>query len=83
MFLLLATPSAHLLSLQSTRLTLAGLEGWLDNAAFAVLFLAMLAYWSGLAFSNIKVMPLIGGACMAAGNLCMAALLTARWPKTK
>ncbi|MGD1897386.1 MAG: c-type cytochrome biogenesis protein CcsB [Phormidesmis sp.] len=60
-------------------MTLAGLEGWLDNAAFAVLFAAMLAYWSGLAFSNVKVMPLIGGVCMAAGNLCMAALLTARW----
>lgn len=75
----LATPSAHLLSLQSTGLTLAGLEGWLDNAAFAVLFLAMLAYWSGLAFPKVKVMPMIGGACMAAGNLCMAALLTARW----
>ncbi|MEM6597505.1 MAG: c-type cytochrome biogenesis protein CcsB [Cyanobacteria bacterium P01_D01_bin.36] len=60
-------------------MTLAGLESWLDNAAFAVLFLAMLAYWSGLAFSNVKIMPLIGGVCMAAGNLCMAALLTARW----
>ncbi|MEL7226912.1 MAG: cytochrome c biogenesis protein CcsA, partial [Cyanobacteria bacterium J06576_12] len=60
-------------------MTLAGLESWLDNAAFAVLFLAMLAYWSGLAFSNAKVLPLIGGVCMAAGNLCMAALLTARW----
>ena len=75
----LAIPSAHLLSLQSTAITLAGLESWLDNAAFAVLFLAMLAYWSGLAFSNAKVLPLIGGVCMAAGNLCMAALLTARW----
>ena len=75
----LATPSAHLLSLQSTGLTLAGLEGWLDNADFAVLFLAMLTYWSGLAFPKVKVMPMIGGACMATGNLCMAALLTARW----
>ncbi len=67
------------LAIQNTSLTLAGLEGWLDNAAFAVLFIAMLAYWSGLAFSNDKVMPLIGGVCMAAANLCMAALLTARW----
>ncbi|MEL6551890.1 MAG: c-type cytochrome biogenesis protein CcsB [Cyanobacteria bacterium J06621_11] len=68
-------------------MTLAGLEGWLDNAAFAVLFVAMLAYWIGLAFSDdsnstnkvVQVMPMIGGACMAAGNLSMAALLTARW----
>ncbi|MEO1388365.1 MAG: c-type cytochrome biogenesis protein CcsB [Cyanobacteria bacterium J06634_6] len=75
----LATQSAHLLSLQGNSLTLSNLEGWLDNAAFAVLFLAMLAYWSGLAFSNAKVLPLLGGIGMAAGNLCMAALLTARW----
>ena len=75
------------LAIQSNRLTLAGLEGWLDNAAFAVLFLAMLAYWVGLAFSDgdnsknkfVQVMPMVGGACMAVGNLSMAALLTARW----
>ncbi len=60
-------------------LTLAGLEGWLDNAAFAVLFVALLAYWSGLAFEKIKVLPIIGGIGMAAGNLAIAALLTARW----
>ncbi|MGB3787141.1 MAG: c-type cytochrome biogenesis protein CcsB, partial [Phormidesmis sp.] len=60
-------------------MTLTGLEGWLDNAAFAVLFAAMLAYWSGLAFEKVKALPVIGGVCMAAGNLTMAALLTARW----
>lgn len=60
-------------------LTLASLESWLDNAAFAVLFGAMLAYWSGLAFEKAKVLPIIGGVGMAAGNLMMAALLTARW----
>ncbi|MEL7140728.1 MAG: cytochrome c biogenesis protein CcsA, partial [Cyanobacteria bacterium J06573_11] len=60
-------------------LSLVALEGWLDNAAFAVLFIAMLAYWGGLAFSEVKVLPLIGGVGMAAGNLFMAALLTARW----
>ncbi|MEO0808071.1 MAG: c-type cytochrome biogenesis protein CcsB [Cyanobacteria bacterium J06643_4] len=60
-------------------LSLVALEGWLDNAAFAVLFIAMLAYWAGLAFSEVKVLPLIGGVGMAAGNLFMAALLTARW----
>ncbi len=60
-------------------LNLTDLESWLDNAAFAVLFFTMLAYWGGLAFSNVKVLPIIGGAGMAVGNVCLAALLTARW----
>lgn len=69
--------SATLANLSS--LSLADMESWLDNAAFAVLFAAMLAYWAGLAFSDNKLMPLIGSVGMAAGNLFMAALLTARW----
>jgi cytochrome c-type biogenesis protein CcsB len=60
-------------------LNLANLESWLDNTAFAVLFVTMLAYWAGLAFSEVKLLPVIGGAGMAVGNLCLAALLTARW----
>jgi cytochrome c-type biogenesis protein CcsB len=60
-------------------LNLANLESWLDNTAFAVLFATMLAYWAGLAFSEVKLLPIIGGAGMAVGNLCLAALLTARW----
>lgn len=60
-------------------LDLASLEGWLDNVSFAVLFATMLAYWAGLAFSEVKLLPIIGGAGMAIGNLCLAALLTARW----
>ncbi len=60
-------------------LNLANLEGWLDNAAFAVLFATMLAYWAGLAFSEVRLLPVIGGAGMAIGNLFLAALLTARW----
>ncbi len=60
-------------------LNLANLESWLDNTAFAVLFATMLAYWAGLAFSEVKLLPIIGGAGMAIGNLCLAALLTARW----
>ncbi len=60
-------------------LNLANLESWLDNASFAVLFVTMLAYWGGLAFSGVKLLPVIGGAGMAVGNLCLAALLTARW----
>ncbi len=60
-------------------LNLANLESWLDNTAFAVLFATMLAYWAGLAFSEVKLLPIIGGAGMAIGNLCLAALLSARW----
>ena len=60
-------------------LDLANLEGLLDNLSFAVLFATMLAYWAGLAFPEIKLLPVIGGAGMAIANLCLAALLTARW----
>ena len=66
-------------ALSLANLNLTDLESWLDNAAFAVLFFTMLAYWSGLAFSNVKILPIIGGAGMAIGNVCLAALLTARW----
>jgi len=62
-----------------SNLNLADLEGWLDNAAFAVLFATMLAYWAGLAFSEVKLLPVIGNAGMAIANLSLAALLTARW----
>lgn len=62
-----------------SHLNLADLEGWLDNAAFAILFATMLAYWAGLAFSEIKLLPVIGNAGMAIANLSLAALLTARW----
>ncbi|MEL6158893.1 MAG: c-type cytochrome biogenesis protein CcsB [Cyanobacteria bacterium J06623_5] len=58
---------------------LADLEGLLDNAAFAVLFATMLAYWTGLAFSKVKWLPAIGNTGMAIANLTLAALLTARW----
>ncbi|MFK8182651.1 MAG: c-type cytochrome biogenesis protein CcsB [Phormidesmis sp.] len=60
-------------------MNLVNLEGWLDNAAFATLFVTMLAYWAGLAFPKVKMLPLFGGAGMAVSNLCLAALLTARW----
>jgi len=70
---------ANLTSASFASLNLADLESWLDNAAFAVLFAAMLAYWAGLAFSENKILPVVGSIGMAAGNLSMAALLTARW----
>ncbi len=62
-----------------TAFNLANLESWLDNTAFAVLFVTMLAYWGALAFAHVKLLPMLGGAGMAIGNLCLAALLTARW----
>ncbi len=55
------------------------LEGWLDNAAFGVLFLTMLVYWVSLAFPKAGMLPMLGTAGMAIANLAIAALLTARW----
>lgn len=60
-------------------LNLVTLEGWLDNAAFATLFLTMLVYWASLSFPKAKTLPLIGSTGMAISSLCLAALLTARW----
>ncbi len=58
---------------------LIALQGWLDNASFAVLFAAMLLYWCGIAFPQATLLPALGTAAMAVGNLTMAALLVARW----
>ncbi|MBD2107314.1 c-type cytochrome biogenesis protein CcsB [Nodosilinea sp. FACHB-13] len=58
---------------------LIALQGWLDNASFAVLFAAMLLYWCGVAFPKVTVLPSLGTAAMAVGNLTIAALLGARW----
>jgi cytochrome c-type biogenesis protein CcsB len=55
------------------------LQNWLDNTSFAILFVTMLVYWAGVAFSGIPYLPLIGTTGMAIANLCMAALLGARW----
>ncbi|MEM9908836.1 MAG: c-type cytochrome biogenesis protein CcsB [Cyanobacteria bacterium P01_D01_bin.44] len=55
------------------------LQGWLDNASFAVLFATMLVYWSGLALPQMPWLQTIGTTGMAIGNLCMATLLSARW----
>ncbi|NJL44931.1 MAG: c-type cytochrome biogenesis protein CcsB [Leptolyngbyaceae cyanobacterium SM2_3_12] len=55
------------------------LQGGLDNASFAVLFITMLLYWGGVAFPNIPLLPSLGTAGMAVGNLSIAALLIARW----
>ncbi|WP_017298501.1 c-type cytochrome biogenesis protein CcsB [Nodosilinea nodulosa] len=55
------------------------LQGWLDNASFAVLFIAMLLYWCGVAFPRAVLLPSLGTGAIAAGNLTIAALLIARW----
>lgn len=55
------------------------LQGWLDNASFAVLFLTMLVYWGSVAFPKIPALAFIGTTGMAIANLCIAALLSARW----
>ncbi|MEM9163544.1 MAG: c-type cytochrome biogenesis protein CcsB [Cyanobacteria bacterium P01_F01_bin.4] len=55
------------------------LQGWLDNASFAILFATMLVYWSGLAFPQMAFLPTIGTTGMAIANLGMATLLSARW----
>lgn len=58
---------------------LVSLQGWLDNASFAVLFLTMLVYWIGAAFPTVPYLASLGTAGMAIANLGIAALLGARW----
>ncbi|HSM81285.1 MAG TPA: c-type cytochrome biogenesis protein CcsB [Nodosilinea sp.] len=58
---------------------LIALQGWLDNASFAVLFMAMLLYWCGVAFPRVSLLPSLGTGAMAVGNLTIATLLIARW----
>lgn len=55
------------------------LQGWLDNASFAVLFITMLVYWGGVAFPGIPYLSALGTTGMAIANLGIAALLGARW----
>jgi cytochrome c-type biogenesis protein CcsB len=58
---------------------LVALQNWLDNASFAVLFITMLVYWSEAAFPTLAFLSPLGTAGMAIANLCIAALLGARW----
>ncbi len=55
------------------------LQNWLDNTSFAVLFFTMLIYWSSAAFPNLPYLSAIGATGMGVANLCIAALLGARW----
>ncbi|NET39136.1 MAG: c-type cytochrome biogenesis protein CcsB [Cyanothece sp. SIO1E1] len=55
------------------------LQGWLDNTSFVALFITMLIYWGGAAFPRMPLLPTLGTTGMAIANLCIAALLSARW----
>jgi cytochrome c-type biogenesis protein CcsB len=60
-------------------MNLTELQGILDNVSFAVLLATMLIYWIGAAFPKLPFLVVLGPAGMAIANLCMAALLGARW----
>jgi cytochrome c-type biogenesis protein CcsB len=60
-------------------MNLVSLENFLDNTSFLVLFLTMLVYWSSAAFPSIPLLPSLGSTGVAIANLCIAALLGARW----
>ncbi len=60
-------------------MNLVALQNGLDNISFAVLFLTMLIYWGGAAFPSLPYLSALGTAGMAIANLCIAALLGARW----
>ncbi|MDX2231850.1 MAG: c-type cytochrome biogenesis protein CcsB [Leptolyngbyaceae cyanobacterium bins.349] len=55
------------------------LQNILDNTSFAVLFVTMLVYWIGAAFPALPYLNSLGTTGMAIANLCIAALLGARW----
>ncbi len=55
------------------------LQNILDNTSFAILFITMLVYWVGAAFPRLPYLAMLGTTGMAIANLCIAALLGARW----
>ncbi len=55
------------------------LQNLLDNAAFMILLLTLLAYWGGAAFKNLPLLSELGSAGMVIANLAIAGLLAARW----
>jgi cytochrome c-type biogenesis protein CcsB len=59
-------------------MNLVELQSYLDNISFGVLLLTMLVYWVGVAFPQLPLKNL-GTVGMLVANLCMAALLAARW----
>ncbi|HEY9847240.1 MAG TPA: c-type cytochrome biogenesis protein CcsB, partial [Candidatus Caenarcaniphilales bacterium] len=60
-------------------MNLVTLQNGLDNLSFAVLLMTLLIYWGGAIFPKIPHLSALGTAGMAIANLCIAALLGARW----
>jgi cytochrome c-type biogenesis protein CcsB len=60
-------------------MNLVSLQNQLDNLSFGILFMTMLIYWVGAAFPTVPFLQNVGTTGMAIANLCMAALLGARW----
>lgn len=60
-------------------MNLVELQNNLDNTSFLVLLVTMLMYWVGAAFPGIPYLSALSTAGMAIANLCIAALLGARW----
>ncbi len=60
-------------------MNLISLQSFLDNSSFLILLLTMLVYWSGAAFPKIPYLQALGTAGVGIANLCLAALLGARW----
>jgi cytochrome c-type biogenesis protein CcsB len=59
-------------------MNLVELQSYLDNISFGILLFTMLVYWVGVAFPQLPLKTL-GTVGMLVANLCMAALLAARW----
>lgn len=60
-------------------MNLVALQNALDNTSFLLLFVTMLIYWGGAAFPGIPYLQALGTAGVGMANLCIAALLGARW----
>ncbi len=60
-------------------MNLVRLQNVFDNASFAILFVTVLVYWIGAAFPRLPYLSGLGTTGMAIANLCIAALLGARW----
>ena len=55
------------------------IQGYLDNLTFLSLFIAMLAYWTSISFTSLKLGSKLGfyGNCCASS--CLFILLGSRW----
>lgn len=71
--------SVKRLDLRKIFMQLVALQSFLDNVAFAILFITMLIYWVSAAFPQMLYLPQLGSAGMAIANLSIFVLLAARW----